>query len=77
MMMTKNRIFVENEFAPLKRVVLAASEYGYPMTVRPEDLRFLNESATEDAKRLFHSFLLLMIQPLAKVRLLKAEMCLC
>ncbi|WP_343538558.1 alpha/beta hydrolase [Sphingobacterium thalpophilum] len=49
----------------------------YPMTVRPEDLRFLNESATEDAKRLFHSFLLLMIQPLAKVRLLKAEMCLC
>lgn len=48
-MTSNNRIFVQNEFSPLRKVVLAASEYGYPMEVRPEDLRFLNESAIADS----------------------------
>ncbi|MGN0020165.1 MAG: dimethylarginine dimethylaminohydrolase family protein [Sphingobacterium hotanense] len=49
-MTTSNKIFVQNEFAPLKKVVLAASEFGYPMEVRPEDLRFLDEAAIEDSE---------------------------
>lgn len=48
-MMLRNKIFVQNEFASLRKVVLAASEFGYPMEVRPEDLRFLDESAIEDS----------------------------
>ncbi|SEJ32873.1 N-Dimethylarginine dimethylaminohydrolase [Myroides marinus] len=46
----KNRIFVQNEFAPLKRVVLAASEFGYPMQTRQEDLRFLDQNACENSE---------------------------
>ncbi|MGN7863706.1 dimethylarginine dimethylaminohydrolase family protein [Chryseobacterium sp. 22458] len=41
-------IFVENEFAPLKTVVLAQSEFGYPKEPRPEDLRFLNPAAVDE-----------------------------
>lgn len=41
-------IFVENEFAPLKTVVLAQSEFGYPKEPRPEDLRFLNPAAVHE-----------------------------
>ncbi|MHC5354957.1 dimethylarginine dimethylaminohydrolase family protein [Myroides sp. LJL115] len=48
-MMSTDRIFVENEFAPLKKVVLAASEFGYPLEVRQEDLRFLEASSIEDS----------------------------
>ena len=39
-MTTSNKIFVQNEFA---------SEFGYPVEVRPEDLRFLDEAAIEDS----------------------------
>ncbi|GGE12929.1 MULTISPECIES: dimethylarginine dimethylaminohydrolase family protein [Sphingobacterium] len=49
-MTTSNSIFVQNEFAPLKKVVLAASEFGYPMEVRVEDLRFLGESSVVDSE---------------------------
>lgn len=41
-------IFVENEFAPLKKVVLAQSEFGYPLEPRPEDLRFLSKDAVKE-----------------------------
>lgn len=41
-------IFVENEFAPLKTVVLAQSEFGYPKELRPEDLRFLSIEAVQE-----------------------------
>lgn len=41
-------IFVENEFALLKTVVLAQSEFGYPIEPRPEDLRFLNAAAVQE-----------------------------
>lgn len=41
-------IFVENEFAPLKKVVLAQSEFGYPKDPRAEDLRFLAEEAVQE-----------------------------
>lgn len=41
-------IFVENEFAPLKKVVLAQSEFGYPKEPRPEDLRFLTQEAVQE-----------------------------
>lgn len=41
-------IFVENEFAPLKTVVLAQSEFGYPKEPRPEDLRFLSIEAVQE-----------------------------
>lgn len=48
-MTSTNKIYVQNEFAPLEKVVLAASEYGYPLEVRLEDLRFLQDSAVEDS----------------------------
>ncbi|WP_106917619.1 dimethylarginine dimethylaminohydrolase family protein [Chryseobacterium aurantiacum] len=41
-------IFVENEFAPLKKVVLAQSEFGFPKEPRPEDLRFLSKEAVHE-----------------------------
>ena len=41
-------VFVENEFAPLKKVVLAQSEFGYPKEPRPEDLRFLSKEAVHE-----------------------------
>ncbi|KPE50771.1 dimethylarginine dimethylaminohydrolase family protein [Chryseobacterium indologenes] len=41
-------IFVENEFSPLKKVVLAQSEFGFPKEPRPEDLRFLSEEAIKE-----------------------------
>lgn len=41
-------IFVENEFSPLKKVVLAQSEFGFPKEPRPEDLRFLSEEAVKE-----------------------------
>lgn len=44
-------IFVESEFAPLQKVVLAESEFGYPEEVRKEDLRFLERSAITDSIR--------------------------
>lgn len=33
-------IFVENEFAPLKRVVVSKSEFGNPTQTKEDDLRF-------------------------------------
>lgn len=48
-MISSTKIFVQNEFAPLKKVVLAASEFGYPKEVRLEDLRFLDESSVMDS----------------------------
>ena len=41
-------IFVENEFSPLKKIVLAQSEFGFPKEPRPEDLRFLSEEAIKE-----------------------------
>ncbi|WP_153392847.1 dimethylarginine dimethylaminohydrolase family protein [Chryseobacterium vaccae] len=41
-------IFVENEFSPLKKVVLAQSEFGFPKEPRPEDLRFLSKEAVKE-----------------------------
>ncbi|RFS19485.1 amidinotransferase [Chitinophaga silvatica] len=41
-------IYVQNEFATLKRVVLAESEFGFPLEPRLEDLRFLKESAIQE-----------------------------
>ncbi|WP_156307973.1 dimethylarginine dimethylaminohydrolase family protein [Sphingobacterium endophyticum] len=48
-MITDKNIFVQNEFSTLKKVVLAASEYGYPLEVRAADLCFLDDSAIEDS----------------------------
>ncbi|MCW3162281.1 dimethylarginine dimethylaminohydrolase family protein [Chryseobacterium oryctis] len=42
-------IFVESEFAPLKKVVLAQSEFGYPKELREDDLRFLDKSLIEES----------------------------
>nr|WP_295867515.1 arginine deiminase-related protein [uncultured Chitinophaga sp.] len=41
-------IFVESEFAPLRTVVLAESEFGMPEVPREEDLKFLTPEARED-----------------------------
>ncbi|WP_160714945.1 dimethylarginine dimethylaminohydrolase family protein [Chitinophaga solisilvae] len=41
-------IYVENEYARLQKVVLAASEFGYPEKVRTDDLRFLAPEAVTD-----------------------------
>lgn len=41
-------IYVQNEFATLQRVVLAESEFGFPMEPRLDDLRFLQESAIQE-----------------------------
>ncbi|WP_343745308.1 arginine deiminase-related protein [Chitinophaga sp.] len=38
-------IFVESEFAPLRTVVLAESEFGMPKVQREEDLKFLTPEA--------------------------------
>ncbi|WP_109700319.1 dimethylarginine dimethylaminohydrolase family protein [Chitinophaga deserti] len=38
-------IFVSSEFAPLQTVVLAESEFAFPEIPRPEDLRFLPDTA--------------------------------
>ncbi|MCS4227314.1 dimethylarginine dimethylaminohydrolase family protein [Sphingobacterium sp. BIGb0165] len=40
-------VYVENEFAPLQKVILAVSEFGFPKAVRAEDLRFLPDTDTE------------------------------
>lgn len=40
-------IFVENEFAPLKKVILTVSEFGFPEMMKVEDLRFLSSTALE------------------------------
>jgi glycine amidinotransferase len=40
-------IFVENEFAPLRKVVLAVSEFGFPREIRHNDLRFLPAAEME------------------------------
>jgi glycine amidinotransferase len=40
--------FVKNEFSPLKKVVLAQSEFGFPKEPRPDDLRFLSEEAVKE-----------------------------
>lgn len=42
-------IFVQSEFARLQKVVLAESEFGYPLEVRASDLRFLADGAEEDS----------------------------
>lgn len=44
-------IFVESEFARLKTVVLAESEFGFPLVPRAEDLRFLDENAAKESLR--------------------------
>lgn len=36
-------IFVKSEFAPLKRVVMAQSEFAFPATGNPTDDEFLTE----------------------------------
>jgi len=41
-------IFVENEFAPLKRVILTVSEFGFPKLMKEDDLRFLASNTMED-----------------------------
>lgn len=41
-------IYVENEYATLKKVVLAVSEFGYAKKVRQDDLRFLQEVSIKD-----------------------------
>ncbi|MGX5819265.1 dimethylarginine dimethylaminohydrolase family protein [Chitinophaga lutea] len=41
-------IYVENEYARLQKVVLAASEFGYARKIRGDDLRFLLASSMED-----------------------------
>lgn len=41
-------IFVESEYAQLKKVVLTESEYGFPLEPRAEDLRFLDEEAIQE-----------------------------
>ncbi|NIG55785.1 dimethylarginine dimethylaminohydrolase family protein [Chitinophaga sp. Cy-1792] len=43
-------IYVENEYATLKRVVLAASEFGYARKVREDDLRFLPPASVSDVE---------------------------
>ncbi|MBD0788348.1 amidinotransferase [Vibrio sp. Y2-5] len=49
-MSNHNKIFVESEFAPLKRVILARSEFGFPsQALSAEELDFL----PEDARNLF------------------------
>jgi len=40
-------VYVENEFAPLQKVILAVSEFGFPKAIRAEDLRFLTDTDTE------------------------------
>ncbi|ULT22989.1 hypothetical protein KUH03_27525 [Sphingobacterium sp. E70] len=40
-------VYVENEFAPLQKVILAVSEFGFPKAVRADDLRFLPDTNTE------------------------------
>lgn len=41
-------IFVENEFAPLKKVILTVSEFGFPKMMKMDDLRFLSSTALEE-----------------------------
>lgn len=41
-------IFVENEFAKLRKVVLAESEFGFPQEPRAQDLKFLDASAIRE-----------------------------
>lgn len=41
-------IFVENEFARLRKVVLAESEFGFPLEPRAQDLIFLDASAIRE-----------------------------
>ncbi|MBP2615369.1 hypothetical protein [Chryseobacterium jejuense] len=40
-------IFVENDFFPLKKVLLAQSEFGFRKEPRPEDLRFLTQETVQ------------------------------
>ena len=40
-------VYVENEFAPLQKVVLTVSEFGFPKAIRSEELRFLPDSDRE------------------------------
>ncbi|RAJ77555.1 N-dimethylarginine dimethylaminohydrolase [Chitinophaga dinghuensis] len=42
-------IYVESEFAPLKKVVLAQSEFGFPEVPRPDDLKFLAPEAVQES----------------------------
>ncbi|MFB6456833.1 dimethylarginine dimethylaminohydrolase family protein [Chitinophaga sp. Hz27] len=41
-------IYVENEYATLKKVVLAQSEFGYARKIKEDDLRFLQEASIAD-----------------------------
>lgn len=41
-------IFVENEFAPLRKVILTVSEFGFPELVKADDLRFLSSTTREE-----------------------------
>ncbi|WP_181397473.1 MULTISPECIES: hypothetical protein [Gracilibacillus] len=38
-----NGVFVKSEVAPLKRVVMAYSEFDFPLKLNHEDLTFLSE----------------------------------
>ncbi|WP_313264415.1 hypothetical protein [Sphingobacterium sp.] len=40
-------IFVENEFAPLRKVILTVSEFGFPELMNVDDLRFLSSTTIE------------------------------
>ncbi|WP_208586188.1 dimethylarginine dimethylaminohydrolase family protein [Gracilibacillus suaedae] len=42
-----NGIFVKSEFAPLKRVVMAQSEFAFPSKLNHEDLTFLSEENSD------------------------------
>lgn len=43
--MKSNQIFVESEFAPLKRVVLAQSQFSLPARINKETEQFLTEDS--------------------------------
>ena len=44
---TAAMIFVENEFAPLRKVILTVSEFGFPELMNVDDLRFLSSTTIE------------------------------
>lgn len=42
-----DKILVESEFAPLKRVVMAQSEVAFPLVMDPEELKFLTKEESD------------------------------
>jgi len=52
----KKEVFVESEFAPLRRVVLAQSEFGIPKTISDDEKRFLPDDKKIDESQLGKDF---------------------